>query len=131
MGCMESKPKYDVVIEYQDKPYHLNIYKESEDKYVFTGVLKPDLTKFFLVFMKEDEEKLPLAISFDISDDDFTSHQYRFLKPNPDKSIDSLENITIQFPDKELSYIYSCEVSPSFPFVTDIRGEITLKNVNE
>jgi hypothetical protein len=129
MGCTKSKSKYNIIIDDQDQPYHLNIYKETDNEYIFSGVLKPNLTKFYLLFIKEDEERLPLAISFVISDDSFTSHQYQFLKLKPNQSIDSLENITIQFPDEDLSQIYSCDVSPSYPFIVDIYGRIKLKDL--
>jgi len=129
MGCIKSKSKYDVVIEYEDNPYHLNIYKETDDEYIFSGVLKPNLTKFYLLFMKEDEERLPFAISFNISDDGFVSHQYQFLKLDMENTSNHTDNITIQFPDKELSSVFMCDVSPSYPFITDVYGRIDLKKV--
>lgn len=127
MGCMKSKPKYQIIIESKEQPYYLNIYKDSENEYIFTGVLSPDITNFYLVFKKVDEERLPLAISFELSDDDVFTNQYQFLKLRIDKTISNIENTSIQFPDTELSNIYSCDVSPSYPFPIDIYGRIKLK----
>ena len=130
MGCMNSKKsisKYDVILNEEEKDYYINIYQENSDEYSFSGTLSSDVTKFYLVFKKEDEEKLPLAISFELSDEKFFSTQYRFLKLCLDKSLDDIGNIIVQFPEDNLSSIFSCDVSPSFPYPVDIKGSIRLK----
>ena len=130
MGCMNTKPnyKYDFSLdEEQDRIYYMNIFKNSSDEYSFTGVLSPDVKSFHLIFMKEDEERLPLAISFDLSDDGFHGSQYQFLQLSLTKSKEDLENVVIQYPDDELSNVFSCLLSPSFPYAVDISGTIKLK----
>ena len=130
MGCMNTKPKstYDVILdEEEDKIYYMNIFKNSSDEYSFTGVLSPDVKSFHLIFMKEDEERLPFAISFDLSDDGFQGSQYQFLQSSLTKSKEDLENVIIQYPDDELSHVFTCLLSPSFPYAVDIKGTIKLK----
>jgi hypothetical protein len=136
MGCIHGreiktspKSKYDLIIE-DDKDCYLNIYQEN-DVYFISGTLSPDVKKFFLIFKKEDEERLPVAISFELSDENFISNQYQFLKFCPSLSLHDLDNVIVQFPDDELSGIYSCDVSPSFPFAVDIKGSIKLKTLSE
>jgi hypothetical protein len=132
MGCFKSKPKYESIIEYQEdqSSYFMNIYKPSENEYIFSGVLSPDVKKFCLLFKKEDEERLPLAISFHLSEDNIHVHQYQLLRLSLELSLQDINNSTsIQFPEEELSSIYSCQISPSFPYAIDIYGTIPLKSL--
>jgi hypothetical protein len=140
MGCIHgresrdtlSKPKYDIIIEDEQKDYYVNIYpsENDPDEYLISGTLSQDVKKFFLIIKKEDEERLPVAISFELSDESFLSSQYQFLKFCPNLSPQDLENVFVQFPDDELSGVYSCEISPSFPFAIDIKGSIKLKKLS-
>ncbi len=131
MGCLfakKSKSKYDVIIEEEEKEYFLNIYQESNpDEYIISGTLFPNVKQFYLIFKKQDEERLPIAFTFEISDETFISNQYQFLKICPDEKKEELSYVHIQYPEDELSSIYSCQLSPSFPFPVDINAKIKLK----
>lgn len=136
MGCIQGresrsppKSKYDIIVEDDDNNYYLNIYQEKNE-YIISGTLSPDVKKFFLIFKKEDEEKLPVAVSFELTDENFISNQYQFLKFCPNLSKEDLDNVVVQYPDDDLSGIYSCEVSPSFPFAVDVKGSIKLKSLS-
>lgn len=136
MGCIHGRiektiptSKYNIIMDSEDKDYYLNIYQD-ENEYIISGTLSPDIKKFYLIFRKEDEEKLPLAISVELSDNHFVSNQYQFLKSCPNLSQKDLNHVYVQFPDDELSGVYSCEISPSFPFALDIKGRIQLKNLS-
>lgn len=136
MGCIQGresrsppKSKYDIIVEDDDNDYYLNIYQEKNE-YIISGTLSPDVKKFFLIFKKEDEEKLPVAVSFELTDENFISNQYQFLKFCPNLSKEDLDNVVVQYPDDDLSGIYSCEVSPSFPFAVDVKGSIKLKSLS-
>jgi hypothetical protein len=139
MGCIHgresrdtSKPKYDIILDDDEKDYYVNIYQSENDpdEYLISGTLSPDVRKFFIIVKKEDEERLPVAISFELMDESFLSNQYQFLKFCPNLSQKDLQNICVQFPDDELSGVYSCEISPSFPFAIDIKGYIKLKKLS-
>lgn len=130
MGCKNAKQEhnYDVIIDDPDLP--VSIYIEEDNfGYKFHGILSSDVKRFYLIFKKEDEEKLPLAISFELSDENFLANQYQFLKQCIDKQKEDLEGLVIQFPDDIHSSIYSCDVSPSFPFPVEIKGNINLSRV--
>jgi len=134
MGCIHgresrSPPKYDIIVEDDDNDYYLNIYQENNE-YILSGTLSPDVKKFFLIFKKDDEETLPVAISLELTCENFISNQYQFLKFCPHLSKEDLDNVIVQYPDNDLSGIYSCEVSPSFPFPVDIKGSIKLKTLS-
>lgn len=121
--------KYDVIIEDEEKDYYMNIDKHSTDEYHIDGVLSSDVKKFYLLFKKVDEEKLPLAISFEVSDENFRVNQYQFLRLCPNKSLSEIGRVCVQFPEEELSSVYCCDVSPSFPYPIDVKGIVKLKNV--
>jgi hypothetical protein len=133
MGCMNSKRintiKYDVMIEDEDKDYYINIDTKSIDEYHIDGVLSPDVKKFYLLFKKVDEEKLPLAISFEVSDENIRANQYQFLRLCPNKSLSEIGSVCVQFPEEELSNVYCCDVSPSFPYPVDVKAIVKLKTV--
>jgi hypothetical protein len=129
MGCKNAKPidKYEIIIDDPDLPVSIHVEREN-DGYKFHGILSSDVKRFYLIFKKEDEEKLPLAISFELSDEHFLANQYQFLKPCLHKQKEDMEGLVLQFPDEILSTIYSCDISPSFPYPVDIKGNIKLKN---
>lgn len=138
MGCIQGREsrnkntpsKYNILLDDEkEKDYYINIYQNENftDEYLISGTLSPDVKKFYLVFKKEDEERLPIAISFELSDESFLSNQYQFIKFCPTLKPLDLHNVFIQFPDSEISSVYSCDVSPSFPFPVDISGSIKLK----
>jgi len=135
IGCKFGKPKsypksYEILIEEDSDVYQgfINIYQSGDpEEYKFYGILPPDVKKFYLVFKKQDEERLPLAISFEIRDDTFLSNQYQFMRQCIDKNAKELDCLVIQFPDSELTNVYCCNVSPSFPFPVEVSGEIKLK----
>jgi hypothetical protein len=141
MGCIHGRetgnrnenktlPKYNIILDDEkEKDYYINIYQNENqpDEYLISGTLSPDVKRFYIVIKKEDEERLPVAISFELSDESFLSNQYQFIKFCPTLKPIDLNNVFVQFPDQELSSVYSCEVSPSFPFAVDISGSIKLK----
>jgi hypothetical protein len=133
MGCVGCKQKtiqknYDIIIEQPNDGFaFLNIYQnDTPDEYLFYGILSPNVNRFHLVFKKQDEERLPLAISFEINDEHFLANQYQFLKHCFDKKVEDLDCVVIQFPNEKLTNVFCCDVSPSFPFPVEISGCIKL-----
>ena len=125
--------KYQIILDEQkESPAFINIYQnEDSDKYLFYGILSPNVNKLYFVFKKQDETRLPLAIGFELNDEYFVSNQFQFLKHSYDKKLNDLDCIVIQFPDSELSDVYFCEVTPSFPFPVEISGEVKLKMIEQ
>ena len=109
------------------KPLFMNIYIcEDGDKisYVYSGVLPPDCQCFYLVFQQMDEERLPFATEFKISDDLFDSFQYQLLSKT-NLPVTEIPNLFLQF-EKETTTLYFVSISPGFPFPVDICGQIIL-----
>jgi hypothetical protein len=131
----QPKPLMEIIRKNPESDPCINVYqrKDTYNKegsardYLFQGVLPSDTKRFFLLFKKEDEEDLPLAIPFELRDDFFLISQYHFLKPSMDKKKEEVQNLILQFPESNLTDLYVCDVSPSFPFPVEITGEIILK----
>lgn len=133
MGCKNGKQKETLLdrdhLKANNSPIFMNVYTIDSTTYGFSGVLNADSKFFYLVFLKKDEDKLPLAVNFELSDDAFIVSQYQFLsqcQENPETGL-----VTHQFEDTQVTAYYRCEVSPSFPFPVDIKGIVKIKNDSE
>jgi hypothetical protein len=133
MRCRKSNsvhPNYDVEIK-KDNLVFIHISKPNSNQYNFGGILTPEADYFYLLFDKEDEELLPIAISFQIeNENEILCNQYQMLSLCLDMNPIHQNNIYIQFHFDKLSHIYSCKISPCFPFPVEIFGTIRLKNLN-
>jgi hypothetical protein len=132
MGCKKSKINIKPVekIYNIDKPKgnsYVQIYLKSNDEYGFFGILSPDIEFFYLVFRKEDEDRLPVAIPFEISDNNHICNQYQFLKIGLDME-EIPNNIYLEYKYEKLSNYYLVDITPRFPFAIEIYGSVHLKN---
>lgn len=118
---------YDLPENYFDivEPLFMNIYKKTNQEYVFSGVLDSNCKYFYLVFDKKDENKLPYAVEFHLSDESINCYQYQLMSLL-NKSTDQVENLFVQLDEGQLSNLYMVCISPSFPFPIDISGNILL-----
>ena len=116
------EPKFDPCINIFQRKDIYNKEGSARD-YIFQGVLPSDTKKFYLIFKKEDEQDLPLAVPFELRDDYIVINQYHYLRPTNEHP----DHMIIQFPDSELSQTFVVEVSPSFPYPLEIYGEIKLQ----
>lgn len=111
------------IIQHKD-PLFMNIYIEN-NQYCFSGVLDIDSDHFYLVFLKQHEDRIPLAVHFEISDETFTSQQFQLmflLNQSPQE----MDNLILQFGQEDMTNVYQINVSPSFPFPVDIKGSIKI-----
>ena len=132
MGCEMSQPKYypnyeEIINTKKNNNVHLQIYLVSENEYAFYGIVPPDQEEFYLVFRKEDEERLPIAISYEVSEEQHLCNQYQMIQVCLEDNHLKKENIILDFTSTQLSHYYSCPISPMFPFAVEIYGSVKLK----
>lgn len=106
---------------------YIQIYLVSDNEYAFYGIIPPDGEEFYLVVKKEDEDRLPIAISFEVSENHHICNQYQMIQLCLDEVNLKKQNIIVDFPYEELSHYYCCPISPRFPFAVEIYGSIKLK----
>jgi hypothetical protein len=133
MGCEMSSlsppDKFHHLINQKEKVYsYIQIYLVSSNEYGFYGIVPPDGEEFYLVFQKEHEERIPIAISFEISEMNHICNQYQMIRFCSNDEYIEKQNIIIDFPKTNLSNYYYCPISPRFPFTIEIYGSVQLKN---
>jgi hypothetical protein len=120
-------PTYEIEKKKHDS--YIQIYLVSKNEYSFYGIIPPDVEEFYLVIRKEDEERLPIAIQFEISEMNHICYQYQMIQSCFQEDHLKKENIVLDFPYDQLSHYYHCPISPRFPFATEIYGSIKLKTL--
>jgi hypothetical protein len=124
MGCeMSSQPN----ISKQKVSSYIQIYLVSSNEYAFYGIVPPDGEEFHLIFKKEDEERLPIAIAFEVSEMNHICNQYQMIQKCWNEEEIKKENMILDFNCSEFSNYYSCSITPRFPFAIEIYGKIHLR----